>query len=450
MAKHAARETTIGAVVDLLPGYPFKSEQFARGAEGIRLLRGDNVQQRRIEWTNAARWDAAKISPDHERYRLRTGDVVLAMDRPWVEAGLKVARLREQDVPALLVQRVSRLRAKPHHLRQDFLYYVLAAPDFTEHVLAVQTGTSVPHISGSQILDYRFRLPDISEQKAIAEVLGALDEKIELNRQMNHTLEEMAQALFKSWFVDFDPVVANAAGKRPFGMDAATATHFPGGFQPDGRPLAWTLRRAGHFLRVDKGVSYKGAFLSDAGKPMINLGCFLGRGRFRSDRIKGYAGEYASRHAVRPGDIVMANTDMTQDRLILGSPCIVPDLGSADEFLISHHVFALRVDEAVQGLKDYLVYAMQQPDFRERAEGFANGTTVLALPADAVTGAPLLWPGDSVLAAFGGLVQPWRELRESNERESKTLAALRDLLLPRLLSGEIRLKQAEKSVEAVL
>src|SRR5690606_31670438 len=104
------------------------------------------------------------------------GDVVLAMDRPWIEAGLKYAQLRDEDVPCLLVQRVARLRARDS-LDQRFLGYLIGSPRYSEYVLAVQTGTAVPHISGQQICDFQFPLPALRDQRAIASVLGALDDK---------------------------------------------------------------------------------------------------------------------------------------------------------------------------------------------------------------------------------------------------------------------------------
>lgn len=306
-----------------------------------------------------------------------------------------------------------------------------------------------PGLQREAFLSQIFPLPPLPEQRAIAEVLGALDDKVELNRQMNHTLEEMASALFKSWFVDFEPVIAKAEGRRPFGMDVATADLFPQTF--DGLlPLGWVNREGSSWFTIDKGISYKGEYLTELGKPMINLGCFLGKGRFRGERIKGYAGEYRTRHVVRPGDIVMANTDMTQERLILGSPCIVPDVGDVPEFLFSHHVFALRLLPGSETAREFLVQVLQLDAFRERAEGFANGTTVLGMPADAVLGAELLDPGPSLIAAFDAHAGMWRRLAEANSREARTLTALRDALIPKLLSGEVRVKQAEKLVEAAL
>jgi type I restriction enzyme S subunit len=205
-------ETTLGEVCDLVTGFPFKSAQYTDATSGIRLVRGDNVVQGSLRWDGVKRWPRDQIA-GLQPYCLQVNDVVLAMDRPWIDAGLKYAALSKHDLPAMLVQRVSRLRGGPQ-LDTQFLKYLIGSKAFTNHVLAVQTGTAVPHISAGQIKSFSFRLPPISTQKRIANILGMLDDKIELNRRMNETLEAMARRLFKSWFIDFDPVHAKAALRR--------------------------------------------------------------------------------------------------------------------------------------------------------------------------------------------------------------------------------------------
>ena len=218
------RTVRLGDVTDLLTGYPFTSEAYTEDSSAPRLLRGDNVAQGVLRWDGVKRWPKY-ATHDFEQYWLIEGDVILAMDRPWIEAGLKYAAVRRSDLPALLVQRVARLRGTDA-LDTNFLKYVIGSRAFTEHVLAVQTGTAVPHISGGQIRSFEFRLPPIREQRAIAHILGTLDDKIDLNRRMNETLEAMARAIFKSWFVDFDPVRAKAEGRDP-GLPKHIADLFP-------------------------------------------------------------------------------------------------------------------------------------------------------------------------------------------------------------------------------
>jgi type I restriction enzyme S subunit len=214
----------LGDVVDLLTGFPFKSNHYTDDLLAPRLLRGDNVGQGVLRWAGAKRW------PKHatkglDEYWLREGDVILAMDRPWIEAGLKFGAIRESDLPALLVQRVARLRGT-EQLDAKYLKYLIASSAFTDHVLAVETGTAVPHISGNQVKSFSLILPPLADQCAIGGYLAMLDDKIELNQRMNETLEAMARALFKSWFVDFDPVRAKAEG-RDSGLPKPIADLFP-------------------------------------------------------------------------------------------------------------------------------------------------------------------------------------------------------------------------------
>lgn len=145
----------LGDVTVLLTGFPFKSEEYTEDSFAPRLLRGDNVAQGVLRWNGVKRWPKTAVD-DVEQYRLVKGDVILAMDRPWIDAGLKYAAVRESDLPALLVQRVARLRGTGA-LDTSFLKYVIGSRAFTEHVLAVQTGTAVPHISGGQIKSFEFR-----------------------------------------------------------------------------------------------------------------------------------------------------------------------------------------------------------------------------------------------------------------------------------------------------
>ena len=444
--------TTLRDEADLLTGFPFKSDGYTEAPDAIRLLRGDNIVQASLRWDGVKRWPQESAG-EYAAYRLAAGDVVLAMDRPWIEAGLKYAAIGARDLPCLLVQRTARLRGN-QRLDTGFLRYLIGSKPFTQHVLAVQTGTTVPHISSRQILDFEFLLPPLPEQKRIAHILGTLDDKIEVNRRMNATLEGISRAIFKSWFVDFDPVRQKAAGKQPIGMDAQTAALFPDSFEDSeiGEvPKGWPAQPIGALASVDKGLSYKGSGLVDeGGVPMVNLGCFQGAGRFAAENIKGYAGDYASRHVVSAGDLVVANTDMTQKRLILGSPAIVPSHAAGPKILFTHHVFTLRFTAEASHLRRYVYFCLLRSDFRTVAEGYATGTTVLALPKEAILNYSICRPSEAVLERFMLLVGPSVSLCEANERQTASLAALRDTLLPKLLSGEIRVPEAEETVEEAL
>lgn len=188
--------------VDLLAGLAFKSQHFTDRPDDIPLVKGENVSQGRILWGISKRW-AVSDWPRLEKFQLRPGDVILAMDRPWVPAGLKWAYIRSDDPKALLVQRCSRLRSNTTRLNQDFLRFVIGSPGFESYVIPITTGVNVPHISGKQILDYEFALPPLSVQQRIAGILSAYDDLIENSQRRVWILEAMARALYREWFVHF-------------------------------------------------------------------------------------------------------------------------------------------------------------------------------------------------------------------------------------------------------
>lgn len=182
----------LGDHVDLLTGNAFRSAGYT--GSGIRLLRGANVAPGAIRWDNVRYWPDDGAA-GYQRYRLKAGDVVLAMDRPWTGPGLRYAALRPGDVPGLLVQRVACLRALPP-LDQRFLACLIGSPAFTAYVLGVQTGTAVPHISGRQIQDFCFALPPPREQRAIGELLGALGDKVAVNGAAAAAAAGLAEARY--------------------------------------------------------------------------------------------------------------------------------------------------------------------------------------------------------------------------------------------------------------
>jgi type I restriction enzyme S subunit len=166
------KATTLGAEIDLLSGFAFKSAQYTSDDEDIRLLRGDNIIQGCLRWDDVKRWPADDTG-DYKRYQLEEGDVVLAMDRPWVKAGLKHAIISADDLPCLLVQRTARLRGGAN-LDNRFLKLLIGSAAFTSHILGVQTGIGVPHISGQQIKDFEFARPPLADQRRIADNLESL------------------------------------------------------------------------------------------------------------------------------------------------------------------------------------------------------------------------------------------------------------------------------------
>ncbi|MHA1221671.1 MAG: restriction endonuclease subunit S [Candidatus Heimdallarchaeaceae archaeon] len=294
--------------------------------------------------------------------------------------------------------------------------------------LARDQATSMGHVKISDLKKITVELPSKIEQNPIKQILLTLEEKIALNTQLNHTLESLAQFLFHSWFVRFDPFQDGEFVDSELGPI----------------PKGWKIVPLRKLIKLDKGLSYKGKFLSDEGVPLINLGN-IGLNGFRNEKLKHYSGDYRPRHCVQKGNIVVANTDMTYNREILGRPIIIPNYIDSEEFIFTHHIYAIRNQSDIPNLFFYFVF--HKSDYKFRVENYATGTTVLAIPRDSILDYQIPLPDLKTIQDFMDLVNPLFKLIDKNEKESLFLSSLRDLLLPKLLSGKLRIKNPEQFLE---
>lgn len=401
--------STLDDFVSLFTGFPFKSKQFS-DVEGTKLLRGDNVAQGTLRWENVKRWTDENVVDKHKNYLLRENDVILAMDRPWIEAGLKFSQIESRDLPCYLVQRVACLRANDPD-DQDFLKFVIGSRAFTEYVKLVQTGTAVPHISGKQILAFEFRLPPKDVRLLIGKILSDIDKKVSINTQTNQTLEQMAQVIFKSWFVDFDPVKAKMRGEQPEGMDAATVSLFPEklveselGFIPEG----WEPKQLKDILELAYGKALK-----------------------KTDRVEGDIPVYGS------GGL----TGYHNQSLVEGPGIIVGRKGTVGSVYWEPKAF-YPID-TVFYVKPQAGYSLNYCYLILQNLGLKDMNTDAAVPGLNRNNAyrlEVVTPSLDVLNKFESLMHSFQSKIDGNNSENSNLETLRDTLLPKLLSGEIELE----------
>ena len=188
------KEVRLGDVCNIITGFPFSGKKYSK--EGIRVVRGDNVTIGNLRWDTEKdkRWNEPFDKTEY--YSLQANDIVIGMDGSRV--GKNKARIKEEDLPLLLAQRVACVRHN-ELAEQDYLYYNIFSKKFIDYVNSIHTGSAIPHISQKQIEDYKILLPNLETQRRIASILSSLDRKIELNNKINADLEEMAQTIFKNW-----------------------------------------------------------------------------------------------------------------------------------------------------------------------------------------------------------------------------------------------------------
>jgi type I restriction enzyme S subunit len=333
----------------------------------------------------------------------------------------------------------------------EYAGYFFRSPGFRSDVTAMSTLSTRASLNNEMLARLSIAIPPLDEQAAIGRILKAFDDKIELNRRMNETLEAMARALFKSWFVDFDPIRAKAKG-RDLGLPQPLADLFPDAFQNSevgDIPRGWRVSTLGDQFEAVKGVSYKGSGLSDQGTPLHNLNSVYEGGGYKYEGIKYYNGEYSERHLVKPGDVIVANTEQGHDRLLIGYAAIVPRL-FGDTGITSHHIYRLRPKPGGELTAAFLCHLLNSPEMHDLISGYANGTTVNMLPLDGVQQPKITVPPRRLVKEFDELAKKIEARREETIIESGTLGSLRDTLLPKLISGELRVKDAEKRVEALV
>jgi len=399
-------EVVLGDVAELFSGFPFKSNQYVADSSAIRLLRGDNVGQGQLRWDDAKMWPLDQRA-ECSNFELREHDVVLAMDRPWVSAGLKFAAVRKSDLPSLLVQRVARLRSGPQ-LDQRYLRHVVGAPSFTGYVKGITTGANVPHISGPDIRRYRFRLPPVPTQRRIASILSAYEDLIENNTRRIEILEEMARSLYREWFVHF---------------------RFPGhekvklvGSELGNIPEGWTRVPLGE-LAVEVRDSVQPGDLS-ADTPYFGLE-HLPRRSIALHEWGNFGDVASTKLRAKPGDILFGKIRPYFHKV---GVCPVPAVCSSDTIILRP------LNDAHFAL---CVFAASSDEFVAQASATANGAKMPRADWRILAKYPVPVPDSLVLLQFEKFGRGVIELIKALGLKTRVLRQTRDLLLPKLISGEI-------------
>lgn len=398
----------LGDHVDLLTGYPFKSQQYTEKQEDVRLLRGDNVAQGTLRWNGVKRWDA------HEYHRLaqfhlQKGDVILAMDRPWISAGLKHAWIRQEDLPTLLVQRVSRLRGV-NGLLTDYARFLIGSPAFTNHVLSIITGVNVPHISPRDIKAFRFQLPPLPTQRRIASVLSAYDDLIENNTRRIAILEEMAQRLYEEWFVQF-----RFPGHEEAKMEGEL-------------PVGWHLVPMKDLCRLKSGFAFKSSTFSKSSRynlvtiKNVQDGYFLPDCDSQLDEVPNNMPDYCF---IETGAILLSLTGN------VGRVCIV----YGGDFILNQRVSKIVAAKKLH--EPYLYFMFRDTSFRKTLENLATGVAQQNLSPVKAEQLPILSPPQGIMSKFCEFASPILQQGTALRKKNANLRAQRDLLLPKLISGEI-------------
>lgn len=332
----------------------------------------------------------------------------------------------------------------------SFLYWVLRTPQYRDYCAGHAMGSAVVALSRRDFLSYSVP-PRTSDRMVLVHLLNEIEEKIDLGRRMSDTLDSMARALFRSWFVDFDPVRAKMDGRNP-GLSELIADHFPERLVDSELghiPSGWGVESLGSQYEATKGVSYKGSDLAESGMPLHNLNSIYEGGGYKHQGIKFYSGEFGDRHVLRPGDVIVANTEQGHERRLIGYAAIVPSI-FGPQGIASHHLYRIRPKREAELTGAYLCWLLNSTRMHEVVSGHANGTTVNMLPIDGVQKPRIVRPPQRLVMAFDSFATNVESRRAKLVLESNTLVAVRDALLPKLITGELRVQDVERQSAEVM
>lgn len=334
-----------------------------------------------------------------------------------------------QDIKAI------RIKDNYKNITPWFLLYWFHSNTRILYSILEETGIGAGKFDLKLLQDLIIEIPSKDEVENITKMIKSLDDKIILLHQQNKTLEELAQLLFKRWFVDFE--FPDKDGK-PYKSNGGKMVESELGEIPEG----WEVKPLINYLKVINGYSYKGVELLESNEALVTLKNFDRTGGFRMDGFKELKSEsYKERHIVNVGDLIVAHTDLTQDAEVLGNPAIIMDNEKYDRLIISMDM--VKVESKNKKLTtEFIYYLMKDRRFKLHCKGYSNGTTVLHLAKNAIPEYLFAFPNDlQKVMEFGSYAKTTYSKISKNNKEIQTLTQLRDTLLPKLMSGEVRVKK---------
>jgi type I restriction enzyme S subunit len=391
--------------------------------DGVLFIRGGDVVAGQIQHTQL-RTISREVSDQYSRTLLRGGELLISLVGNPGEVALVPTTLKGANIARQVgLVRIDSSKADPNYIQ--FFFRSKIGRDV---LLAHSKGSVQQVINLKDLKALKIPLPELSAQRSIAASMQVLDDRITLLRETNATLEAIAQAIFKSWFVDFDPVRAKQEGRAPEGMDEATVALFPDSFEESALglvPRGWGVGSIYEVAQVTYGAPFASSrFNSEkVGRPLIRI-------RDLKDESPGVFTEevHPKGRLVLPGEIVVGMDGEFRAYLWGGEPawlnqrlCLFSPVGDAPTAFVRHSIIPLLA----------------------AVEASETATTVIHLGKNDIDRFKVRIPTSPVLKAFGEVTNPIYKKFVASKLEASTLSTLRDTLLPRLISGQLRLPDAE-------
>lgn len=430
---------TLGDYIEVKHGFAFDGEYFSDEDNRKVLLTpgnfeiGGGFKGNKLKYYNG---------PVPEDYMLKSGDIIVTMtdlSKQSDTLGYPARVPRKNDYIFLHNQRLGKIIIKSEEIDKSYLYHLLRSNEYREEILASASGTSIKHTAPRRIECFKFLMPPKLEQIGIAGILDCLENKIELNQRMNDTLEGIAQVLFKSWFVDFEPVKAKVEGFQPEGLSDDFSALFPDSFEDD-KPKEWSEESIYSCAEYINGAAYKDMHFSNSqdALPVIKIA-----------ELKNGVGQGTK----------YTNTDLGKKYLINTGEILFSWSGSPetsiDTFLwvggaawLNQHIF--RVVTQLREKRTFVFFLLKhlKPVFIATAKN--KQTTGLGhVTVQDLKRLRIVYPSTEVLQAFAAIATPILDRLQHNLEQIALLSNLRDELLPKLTSGKLRVDEISETLEAL-
>ena len=398
--------------------------------QGVPLVRLAGLERGGSVLAGCNYLDPLRVQKRWAHFALREGDILLSSS-----ASLgRIAVVGPDAEGAIPYTGIIRMRPRDHRVCAPFIRYLLEAPDFQRQAEIAGVGSVMRHFGPMHLRQMSVSLPPVADQRAIAHILGTLDDKIELNRRMNETLEAIARALFKSWFVDFDPVRAKSEGRDP-GLPPHLADLFPDSVEDSKLgeiPKGWSVGTVDEEFNLTMGQSPPGSTYNEIGEgqPFYQGRADFGV-RFPSRRV--YC--TAPTRLARSGDTLVSVRAPVGDINMAYEDCAIGRGVAAARHRTGSRSYTYRFMQSIESV--FLQFE-------------AEGTVFGSIGKRDFHAIPCVTPPRAVVAAYEERVSSLDDRVELSEHQTRTLVALRDTLLPKLISGELRVADAECVVEAAL
>jgi type I restriction enzyme S subunit len=398
------------------------NEYYCEKGDGVPIIRTTDIDELGINYSNL-KYVTTEFHIKNRKSQIKKGDLIIARHGENGKANVFKKEFDAQVLNAVIIE------PDQNKIESNLLKYYFDSPFVKRQILGVVKGSVQGVINTAHISDILIPINDGINYKNLSKIITDLDSKIELNNRINAELEAMAKTLYDYWFVQFDfpdeqgRPYKSSGGKMVWSAELGREV-----------PAGWEVKSLGTVIEIQRGISYTSEDINGNGIPMINLNSFNLDGTYKPEGVKKFSGKFTEKNIARPGDLLIAATDVTRNAEIIGKAILVPDY--YNECLVFSMDIAKIISKELPS--SFLMMLFNSNHYHNYIKWYATGTIVLHLNLDGINRYITEVPPKYLLEKFDALYQQVATRIFLTATENQKLAELRDWLLPMLMNGQVR------------